>query len=91
MSRVKELDAFATQERLRTIRTWLTITGVGCLLLAIMALKNTVGNPKTWASAYNALAAAGSFATYGFWLAAIGFFFLVSALGISVLADEGPR
>jgi hypothetical protein len=74
------LSLHARMKLLSGVRNWCTGLGVVALALALMALRNTVGNPETWASAFNALAASGTFAQYAGWLAAVGCLFLLIAL-----------
>ena len=61
----------------------------GCLALlsAGMALRNTVANPKTWSSAFNALAASGSLVPYAAWLAGVGGFLLLVGVIAAVLLE----
>jgi len=49
-----------------------------------MTIRNTVGNPETWTSAFNALGASGVFAQYAAWLAGAGIFFLLAAAAIAL-------
>lgn len=65
---------------LRGLRSWCSGLSVVFLALAIMSLANTVGNPKTWTSSFNALAAGGAFVQDGFWLAVVGGLLLFVAL-----------
>lgn len=61
------------------------------LALALMTLRNTVGNPKTWASAFNALAASGAFVQYAGWLAAVGSLLLLIALLVTLYLGRLER
>lgn len=65
---------------LRGLRNWCTALGVVVLALGLMALRNTVGNPETWASAFNAMAANGAFIQHAGWFAAVGGLLLFIAL-----------
>lgn len=76
---------------LRSLRGWCIALSIVLLALAIMSLRNTIGNPKTWASSFNALAASGAFVQYGAWLAAVGGLFLFIALVISLLLRRTER
>ncbi|MDO9029912.1 MAG: hypothetical protein U1D69_08560 [Polynucleobacter sp.] len=78
-------------ELLRGLRTWCTGLGVVVLALALMALTNTVSNPKTWTSAFNALAASGAFVQYAGWLAAVGGLFLLIALLVTFYLERLER
>lgn len=69
---------------MRALRNWLTGLGVVALALALMAIRNTVGNPETWTSAFNALAASGAFAQYAAWLAGAGILFLLVAVVVAL-------
>lgn len=70
----------ARVEFLRTLRNWCTGLAVVALALALMTVRNTVGNPKTWSSAFDALGASGAFIQYAGWLAGIGALFLLIAV-----------
>ena len=76
---------------LRSLRGWCIALSIVFLALAIMSLTNTVGNPKTWASSFNTLAASGAFVQYGAWLAAVGGLSLFIALVISLLLRRTER
>jgi hypothetical protein len=67
------------------------VLGVVVLALALMAVRNTVGNPETWASAFHALAASGAFVQYAVWLVAIGALFLIIALLIALYIGRAER
>lgn len=76
---------------LRSLRSWCSGLSVVFLALAIMSLANTVGNPKTWTSSFNALAASGAFVQYGAWFAVVGALFLVIALLVSLFLRRIER
>ncbi|UCU94508.1 hypothetical protein [Hydrogenophaga taeniospiralis] len=78
-------------ELLRGLQTWCTGLGVVVLALALMALTNTLSNPKTWTSAFNALAASGAFVQYAGWLAAVGGLFLLIALLVTFYLERLER
>ncbi len=89
------LRLHSRMELLRGIRNWCVGLGVVVLALAVMALRNTVSNPETWASAFNALASSGAFVQYGGWLAAIGGLLLLIALLVTFylgrLVSDDPQ
>lgn len=76
---------------LRGLRSWCSALGIVFIALAIMSLQNTVGNPKTWTSSFNALAASGAFVHYGVWFAAAGGLFLFIALLFSLFLRRIER
>jgi hypothetical protein len=76
---------------LRGLKSWCSGLSIVCFALAFMSLANTAGNPKTWASSFNALAASGAFVQYGVWLAAVGGLFLFIALLVSFLLRRTER
>ena len=76
---------------LRAVRNWCIGLGVVVLALALMAVRNTAGNPETWVSAFNALAASGAFVQYAGWLAAIGALFLFVGLLIAFYVGRVER
>ncbi|MDB5931036.1 MAG: hypothetical protein JWR60_2743 [Polaromonas sp.] len=80
----KQLNCRTSSDLLDILRTWFMALGVVMLALAVMAVRNTVGNPETWASAFHAFAASGAFVQYAGWLAAIGVAFLVIALFLTL-------
>ena len=71
-------------EFLHTVRDWCLGLGICFLALALMSISNTVTNPDTWSSAYNALAASGLFAHYAGWLFPVGTAFLLIAFLVAV-------
>lgn len=79
-----QLSRLTRLEMLRTLRDWFTALGIVVLALALMAVRNTVGNPETWASAFDALAASGAFVQYAGWFAAIGLLFLTIAFVLTL-------
>jgi len=86
-----QVDRLAAIERLRIVRNWCAGVGVALLLLALMLLSNTVGNPKTWSSAFHALAASGAFVVYGSWLAIAGGLVLAVALLVAFYVSRVDR
>lgn len=76
---------------LHSLRSWCIALSIVFLALAIMSLRNTAGNPKTWASSFHALAASGAFVQYGVWLAAVGGLLLLIALLVSLLLRRIER
>ncbi|MNT87422.1 hypothetical protein D3C72_2278380 [compost metagenome] len=78
-------------ERLRTFRSWLLCLGVLALATALMTTRNTVGNPKTWSSAFNALSASGELIQYGVWLAGFGCVLLILGIGVAVVVARRER
>jgi len=74
-----QIRQIARAERLRTLRNWCAGIGIVALALALMTTRNPVGNPKSWASAFNALGASGAFIQYAGWLAGSGILFLLVA------------
>jgi hypothetical protein len=85
------LGLHVRMELLRGLRNWCIGLGVFILALAFMALRNTVGNPETWASAFNALAASGAFVQYAGCLAAVGGFLLLIALLVALYLGRIER
>jgi chromate transport protein ChrA len=67
-----QLHQLMRYEKLCRLRNWFLCLGALALALALMAVMNTAGNPKTWASGYNALASSGAFSYQAVWLAGIG-------------------
>ena len=86
-----QLSCLARVDLLRSLRNWCTGLGVVVLALALMAVRNTVGNPETWASAFDALAASGAFVQYAGWFAAVGVLFLLVALLIAFYLQRIER
>ena len=83
----KQLSRLLRLESLRIIRNWLLCLGCLALATAFMATRNTVGNPKTWTSAFNALSASGALVQYAVWLAGVGCALLVLGV-VAALAIE---
>jgi len=67
------------------------VLGIVAFALALMAVRNTTGNPKTWASAFHALGASGAFVQYAGWLAAIGGLFLLFALFLTLYLGRNKQ
>jgi hypothetical protein len=79
-----ELDALERQER---FRFWRNCSGLGALIsfaLAVSAVWAAVGNPKTWSSAYSALATAGALGWLSVPLAVVGTILLVICIALTV-------
>ena len=56
----EQLNELANLERLRLVRNWCLGLGLVACLIAIETIAGWgIGNPKNWASAYEAFAAAG--------------------------------
>ena len=56
----EQLNEFANLERLKLVRNWCLGLGLVACLIAIETIAGWgIGNPKIWASAYEAFAAAG--------------------------------
>jgi hypothetical protein len=56
----ERLNKSANLERLRLVRNWCLVLGLVAGLIAIETIGGLgIGNPKNWASAYEAFAAAG--------------------------------
>lgn len=85
LSRLTRLDL------LRTLRNWFTALGIVAIALAVMTVRNTVGNPETWASAFDALAASGAFAQYAGWLAALGALLLIVAFSLALYLGRAEK
>jgi hypothetical protein len=87
MTTVREqLDDLARRERLALIRNWcyalgLMVSGTGFGALGGI----TVGNPKTWGSAYHALSAAGALVSLSIPLLGIGLILLITALFLTLV------
>ena len=84
LSSHNQFNRLARVALLRDLRNWCIGLGVVALALALIAVRNTVANPETWASAFHALAASGAFMHYAGWLAAIGALFLVISVLIAL-------
>lgn len=76
---------------LRSLRSWCIALSIVFLALAVMSLRNTAGNPKTWTSSFHALSASGAFVQYGVWLGAVGSLLLVIALLVSLFLRRIER
>ena len=81
-----ELDQLSRRERLGAVRNWCFGLGLTACITAISLFGGaTVGNPKTWASTYHALAAAGELRWLILPLFGIGLALLVAATALTVL------
>jgi hypothetical protein len=86
--RATELDRLERQEK---FRLWRNCSGAGALIsyfLAISAVWAAVGNPKTWSSAYSALATAGALSWLSLPLAAIGTILLITCIALTVALSK---
>jgi|RhiMetdeSRZDD1v2_1073273.scaffolds.fasta_scaffold370794_2 hypothetical protein len=82
-----ELDALAAKERMTLLRNWCLGLGlVACLIAITAVVDTTIGNPKTWDSAYHALAASGALRWFVVPLFGAGTLLLVAGLVFAVLA-----
>ena len=56
-----QLNQLARLDLLRAIRNWFATLDIVAIAIAmaVMTVRNTVANPETWTSAFNALAASG--------------------------------
>jgi hypothetical protein len=84
----EQLTRLLRLERLRTFRNWLLCLGCLALATSLMTTRNTVGNPKTWASAFNALSASGALVQYGVWLAGAGCALLILGMVVAVVVGR---
>jgi len=83
-----ELDQLQREERLRLWRNWSCLGALIAYGLAGTTVWVTVGNPKTWVSAYHALATAGGLAWLAVPLLATGTVLLVAGLVLTVLLER---
>jgi len=86
--RASELDPLEREERLRLWRNWSCLAGLVACGLAVTTFWVAVGNPKTWASAYHALATAGALAWLALPLLVLGSVLLVAGLVLTVLLER---
>ena len=86
--RAKELDHLQREERLRAWRTWSSLGALLVYAIAGTTVWTSVGNPKSWASAYHALAAAGGLAWLAMPLLAVGTVLLAIALVLTILLQR---
>ena len=86
MAAQPELDALARKERLRLVRDWSFGLGLMACVSALVAIGGGgIGNPKTWASAYHALASAGGLRWLAVPLLGLGVALLITAVVSAVL------
>ena len=83
--RANELDQLQREERLRLWRSWSWVAALIAYGLASTTVWVAVGNPKTWASAYHALATAGGLAWLALPLLVLGSVLVVAGLVLTVL------
>jgi hypothetical protein len=77
----QQLDELARRERLALVRNWCYVLGLIVSGAGFGALGGiSVGNPKTWGSAYLALSAAGVLTPLSIPLLGIGLVLLITAL-----------
>jgi hypothetical protein len=74
------LERVVLYERLRVVRRCCNGLGVLAFSLALLAIDNSVANPKIWSSDFLALAAAGYFSQYAIWFVCVGGGFFLIAL-----------
>jgi hypothetical protein len=86
-----ELNHLERLDLLRAIRNWSATLGIVAIALAVMTVRNTVANPETWASAFNALAASGTFTQYAGWLAGFGLLLLILAFLLALYVGKAER
>ncbi len=80
-----QLEALARRERLTGVRNWCFGLGLVITVLAITAFgPTTIGNPKTWMSAYHAFAAVGILGWFAVSLLGLGAVLLLAALVLSI-------
>ena len=85
MKRKSQLGALVRRERLKIVRDWCFGLGLVIFALAVTALgPTTIGNPKTWASAYHAFAATGVLRSFAVLPLGIGAVLLITALALSI-------
>src|SRR3981081_2352599 len=83
--RVTELDHLEREEKQRLWRNWCGVAALVAYGVAGTTAWATVGNPKTWASAYNALASAGGLAWLALPLWAVGTVLFIAAAVLTAL------
>ena len=86
-----QLNQLARLDLLRAIRNWFATLGIVAIAMAVMTVRNTVANPETWTSAFNALAASGAFTQYAGWLAGFGVLLLIAAILIALYVGKAER
>ncbi|MBW8315652.1 MAG: hypothetical protein K0M73_12360 [Hydrogenophaga sp.] len=83
-----QLAVLRRDKWLRAIRNCSLCLGCLALATAFSAMSNTVGNPKTWSSAFNALAASGALVGYAGLLAGAGGLLLLVGIVAAVLHES---
>jgi hypothetical protein len=83
-----ELDELERREKLRLWRTWCFMLGLVTCATAGTTLGMSVGNPKAWSSAYDALSSAGALTWLMFPLLAIGGILLLAALALTAIISR---
>lgn len=86
-----QLNQLERLDFLRVIRNWSATLGIVAIALAVMTVRNTVANPETWASAFDALAASGEFTHYAGWLAGFGLLLLIFAFLLALYVGKAER
>jgi hypothetical protein len=87
---LRELDRLERQEKLRLWRNALLMAGILLCAIAVTTVVSSAGNPKTWASAYAALANAGVLTWLALPLLALGVIFLIVGWVLAVLLAREP-
>jgi hypothetical protein len=82
-----DLDALAAKERMTLLRNWCFGLGLVACLIAITAVGGmSIGNPATWESVYDALAALGVLRSFVVPLFGAGILLMVAGSVLAVLA-----
>lgn len=89
--RADELDQLQREERLRAWRNWLCLAALIAYGLAGTTVWVAVGNPKTWASAYHALAAAGGLTWLALPLLMVGTILLITGVVLTVMLERRTK
>lgn len=92
MSARHELNALVRRERFRAVRDWCFGLGLVACVSALVAIGGSgIGNPKTWASAYRALATAGGLRWLTIPLLGVGAALLLAAVVAAVLMRKNDK
>jgi len=83
-----ELDRLQSKDRMRQLRNWCLGLGLIASTSAMVALGTAIGNPKAWASAYHALAAAGGLRWLTFPLLGLGAVLLIAAIVLTLVSEK---
>jgi len=84
----RELDELQREDRLRLWRNWSCLAALVAYALAGTTVWVTVGSPKTWASAYHALASAGLLAWLALPLLVVDTVLLLAGLLLTLLLER---